>query len=88
MTYYYEVSARGISLMAIGGDWTGAEVVAFRPHDACYCKEGCVLMEPHEQCVTEDEMGCQCGHSLAQHTKGPVRATYCRHCPCPEWEPK
>jgi hypothetical protein len=21
------------------------------------------------------------------HVPGPVRATYCRHCPCPEWEP-
>lgn len=44
-------------------------------------------MEAHEKCVTEDEAFCQCGHSLGQHTKGPVRATYCRHCPCPEWEP-
>ena len=23
-----------------------------------------------------------CGHSYAQHTKGPATAEYCRHCPC------
>lgn len=24
----------------------------------------------------------RCGHSYAQHSKGPVTAKYCRHCPC------
>lgn len=35
----------------------------------------------------EDELNelwmCECGHSYAQHIKGPVPADYCRHCPCP-----
>lgn len=55
-----------------------------------YCQPGCMLMEAHEDCVTEDMALCVCSHSFAQHTKGPVQgsALYCRHCPCPEWEPK
>lgn len=38
--------------------------------------------------IAKAEGMCVCSHSFAQH-KGPVQgsALYCRHCPCPEWEP-
>jgi hypothetical protein len=36
---------------------------------------------------SRDQQPCkQCGHSYTQHSKGPVRADYCRHCPCPGFQ--
>jgi len=29
---------------------------------------------------------CECGHSYAQHIKGPVKADYCRHCLCQKFK--
>lgn len=31
VTYYYEVTSRGVFVLAYGGNWTGAQVVAFWP---------------------------------------------------------
>jgi hypothetical protein len=46
----------------------------FRGMDHCpHCGEPL-----HPDCRT-------CGHSYAQHTKGPVAAMYCRHCPCHQY---
>jgi hypothetical protein len=36
---------------------------------------------------TDEALFCTCGHSFGQHSKGPVAALYCRHCPCPNWTP-
>ena len=36
---------------------------------------------------TAPEYCDNCGHSYEQHTKGPVQADYCRHCPCQKWTP-
>src|SRR5215469_17846121 len=33
----------------------------------------------------EERFCADCGHSWEQHSKGPAKANYCRHCPCPEW---
>lgn len=34
VTYYYEVTPRMIFLMAIGGNWTGSEIIACWPRDS------------------------------------------------------
>ncbi len=34
-----------------------------------------------------DDLCKRCRHSYAQHTKGHVRADYCRHCVCPAFVP-
>ena len=42
--------------------------------------------QPPEEEQDEPEPCCECGHSLGQHTKGPVKADYCRHCPCEKFK--
>lgn len=37
---------------------------------------------------SNEPMFCECGHSFGQHSKGPVKALYCRHCPCQKWQPE
>lgn len=50
------------------------------------CVHGIPKCLPCYLCEADDALCDYCGHSYAQHSKGPVIEKYCRHCVCPEFK--
>ena len=67
-------------------DWTGPNAVNRHVHCAA-CGKIFEILKAKGNCPGYSPC-LICGHSFEQHSKGPVDAFYCRHCPCGNYIPE